>query len=67
MFNGEDVVVKKFVKLLVGVIDAQLLETVGGKVLKSKDVKDPDELSHILARICALVDVVHQPRKRPDK
>ena len=39
-FHGEDLVVEVLLELLVGEIDAELLETVGLKVLKSKNVQN---------------------------
>ena len=42
LLHLEDVRHKELLKVLVGIVDAELLETVGVKVLKSKDVKDPN-------------------------
>ena len=53
--------VEELVQLLVGVVDAQLLEGVPLKVLESKDVQDADEPGGAPPGIGALVDVVHQP------
>ena len=40
--HGEDVVVEEELKLLVGEVDAQLLQAVDIKVLKAKDVQEAD-------------------------
>ena len=63
LLDLEDVVVEEHVKLLIGVIYAQLLEGVAGEVLKAKYVKDADECCLIFSRISALVDVIDQPGK----
>ena len=42
LLHLEDVRHEELLKVLVGVVDAELLEAVGVKVLKAEDVKDPD-------------------------
>ena len=49
MLQREDVMIEELVKLLVGVVDAQLLERVGLEVLEPEDVQDPDEGGDVLA------------------
>lgn len=56
--------VEEFVQFFVGVVDTELFERVDGKVLKAEDVKDAKEARRVLARICAGVDVVHEPSER---
>jgi hypothetical protein len=49
LFEREDVVVEELVQLLVGVVDAQLLERVLLEVLEPEDVEDADERLHVFA------------------
>ena len=52
LLQSEHVMVKELVKLLVGVVDAQLLEGVGLEVLEAENVQNPDELGLIFAWKC---------------
>ena len=40
LLQGKDVVVEELVQLLVGEVDAQLLERVDGEILKAKNVQN---------------------------
>jgi hypothetical protein len=64
LLEGEDVVIEELVQLLVGEVDAQLLEAVEFEVLKAKNIEDTNEFVHVFARIGRLVDAVDQPRER---
>ena len=57
--------VEELVKLLVRVVDAELLERVRLEVLETEDVEDPDKLRRVLSGVGALVDVIDEPSKRP--
>ena len=48
--------VELLLKLLIGVIDAELLEAVGLERLEAVDIQHPDEPVHLLAGLEALVD-----------
>lgn len=48
-------------QLLVRVIDAELLEAVQREVLEAEDIEDAEESRAILARICAVIDVIDEP------
>jgi hypothetical protein len=58
-------VVEELVQLLVGEVDAQLLERVEVKVLEPKDVEHTDELFRVFAGRGRLVDLVDQPGEAP--
>ena len=49
MFKREDIMIEEFVQLFVGVIDAKLLEGVAFKIFESKDIQNPNELSHFFS------------------
>ena len=57
--------VEELVKLLIRVVDAELLERVRLEVLETEDVEDPDKLRRVLSGVGALVDVIDEPSKRP--
>ena len=57
--------VEELVKLLIRVVNAELLERVHLEVLETEDVEDPDKLSRVLSGVGALVDVIDEPSKRP--
>lgn len=57
--------IEELVELLVGVVDAELLEGVDGKVLKAEDVEDTKEAWRVLAGVGAGVDVIDKPSERP--
>ena len=48
MFFLENSLIKKLLKLLVAVVDAELLERVDGEVLEAGNVQDPDEVRRSL-------------------
>ncbi len=48
-------------ELLIRVVDAELLEGVGRKVLEAKDVKEAEELGWVLPWVRARVDVIDEP------
>lgn len=56
--------IEELVELLVGVVDAELLEGVDGKVLEAEDIQDTEETRRVLARVGAGVDVVDEPSER---
>ena len=49
LLQSEDVMVEELVELLVGVVDAELLERVGLEVFEAEDVQDADERGDVLA------------------
>lgn len=55
--------VEELVKLLICVVDAQLLKRVEMKVLKAKDVENADEASRVFSRIGTFVNVIDEPGK----
>lgn len=50
--------IEELVELLVGVVDAELLEGVDGKVLEAEDVEDTEKAWRVLAGVGAGVDVI---------
>ena len=52
--------VEVLLKLLVGKVDVELLESINFKVLEAKDVQDPDKLEVLLAQE-TVVDTVQDP------
>lgn len=61
--KGASYLVEKVLKLLVGQVDANLLETIGIKVFKSKDVKDSDlfVLAGLVGWCQQLIDLADNP------
>lgn len=57
--------IEELVQLLVRVIDAQLLETIGIEVLEAKDIQHTEKPRYVLARIRAVVDVIDEPGEGP--
>lgn len=53
--------IEKFVQLLIGEIDAQLLKAVESEILKTKNVQDANEAAGEGARVGGAVDLVHKP------
>ena len=49
LFQSEDVVIKEFVQLFVGVIDAELLKRIGKKILETENVQNSDERSDVFS------------------
>jgi hypothetical protein len=64
LLEPKDVLVEVGLELLVGVVDAELLEGVHFEVLKSKDVEHADEILQVRL-VDRLVDVHHQPLEQP--
>lgn len=64
LFQSEDIIIEEHVQLLVGVIDAELFERVGGEVLKAEDVEHAERPRRLPARRRAAVHVTHEPRER---
>ena len=48
LLHGEHVLVELLLQLLIGVVDAQLLETVLLEDLEAKDIQQPDELQPVV-------------------
>eukprot|EP00966_Prymnesium_polylepis_P223705 5175982-Prymnesium_polylepis.1 len=61
----EDVTVELLLEPLVGIVDAQLLERVGRKVLKAKDVEDSNKGGHRRGSREHRVAAGHEPREEP--
>ncbi len=57
--------IEEFVQFFVGVVDAQLLERVNGKIFETENIQNAQEPGGILARIGADVYMVHQPGEGP--
>ena len=64
LLQSEDVVIEEAVQLLVGVVDAQLLERVAAEVFEAEDVEDAEEALALLPGTRAPVDVIQQPGER---
>jgi len=74
LLQSEHVLIELLLKLLVGVVNAQLLKTIFGENFKSKDIEEANEavLLLISAGLCFIahvfgdlsVDLLHDPREK---
>jgi len=64
LFQCENVVIEKLVQFLISVIYAQLFERIDSEIFETKYVEDAEKSGRILSRICAGIDVIHEPRER---
>lgn len=62
LFECKHIIIKEHVQLLVGVVDAELFERVGGEVLEAEDVEHAERARGPHRRRAA-VHVAHQPRE----
>jgi len=64
LFQCENVVIEKLMQLLISVIYTQLFERIDSEIFETEYVEYAEESGRILSRICAGIDVIHEPRER---
>lgn len=55
--------IEKLVQLLISVIYTQLFKRIDSEIFETEYVEDAEKSGRILSRICAGIDVIHEPRE----